>query len=49
MPNPERIALKGGPSIPRVLHGLWQVADIEKAGTPIDPETGADALEAYRR
>ncbi|HET9067782.1 MAG TPA: aldo/keto reductase [Amaricoccus sp.] len=47
MPNPERIALKGGPSIPRVLHGLWQVADIEKDGTTIDPERGADALEAY--
>lgn len=47
MPNPERTALKGGTSIPRVLHGLWQVADMEKDGTTLDPERGADALEAY--
>jgi aryl-alcohol dehydrogenase-like predicted oxidoreductase/enamine deaminase RidA (YjgF/YER057c/UK114 family) len=30
-----------------VLTGLWQVADIEKDGTNIDPEAGADALQAY--
>ncbi|HRO11671.1 aldo/keto reductase [Amaricoccus sp.] len=49
MPNPERTALKGGPTIPRVVCGLWQVADIEKDGATIDPEAGADALEAYVR
>jgi len=35
--------------ISKVLTGLWQVADIEKDGSAIDPETGADALEAYLR
>jgi aryl-alcohol dehydrogenase-like predicted oxidoreductase/enamine deaminase RidA (YjgF/YER057c/UK114 family) len=49
MPNPERISLKGGPTIPRVVCGLWQVADIEKDGAAIDPEAGADALEGYLR
>ncbi|MEO1679846.1 MAG: aldo/keto reductase [Pseudomonadota bacterium] len=34
--------------ISRVLTGLWQVADIEKDGSTIDPERGADDLERYR-
>lgn len=33
--------------IPRILCGLWQVADIERTGRPIEPERGADALQAY--
>ncbi|QFT47301.1 General stress protein 69 [Roseivivax sp. THAF40] len=33
--------------IARTLVGLWQVADIEKDGTEIDPERGADHLAAY--
>jgi len=33
--------------ISRILTGLWQVADIEKGGTKIDPDAGADHLEAY--
>ncbi|WP_300035199.1 aldo/keto reductase [uncultured Roseobacter sp.] len=36
-------------SISRVLVGLWQVADIEKDGDLIDPETGAGYLEDYVR
>ncbi|MEM6825143.1 MAG: aldo/keto reductase [Pseudomonadota bacterium] len=43
----ERTVLGEGLSITRILTGLWQVADIEKDGHTIDPETGADALEAY--
>ncbi len=35
--------------ISRVLTGLWQVADMEKNGDIIDPEKGADYLEAYAR
>ena len=35
--------------ISRVLTGLWQVADMEKNGDIIDPEKGADCLEAYAR
>ena len=34
-------------SISRLVCGLWQVADLEKDGTTLDPERGADALEAY--
>jgi aryl-alcohol dehydrogenase-like predicted oxidoreductase/enamine deaminase RidA (YjgF/YER057c/UK114 family) len=49
MPTPERTTLPGGLDIARVVCGLWQVADIEKDGTAIDPDRGADALEGYLR
>ncbi len=45
--TPDRIALTPDLSISRVVCGLWQVADIEKNGATIDPDTGADALAAY--
>ena len=45
--HPERTPLVPGLSISRLVCGLWQVADIEKDGTTIDPEKGADALQAY--
>jgi aryl-alcohol dehydrogenase-like predicted oxidoreductase/enamine deaminase RidA (YjgF/YER057c/UK114 family) len=44
---PERLKLSEHLDISRALTGLWQVADIEKDGTTIDPETGADWLSAY--
>jgi aryl-alcohol dehydrogenase-like predicted oxidoreductase/enamine deaminase RidA (YjgF/YER057c/UK114 family) len=47
MPTPDRILLPGGPEIARVVCGLWQVADMEKDGTLVDPDQGADALDAY--
>lgn len=47
--RPERTLLAPGLEISRLVCGLWQVADIEKDGTTIDPEQGADALEAYAR
>ncbi|MEP3279431.1 MAG: aldo/keto reductase [Stappiaceae bacterium] len=46
-PVPERFRLSDELQISRVLIGLWQVADIEKDGSRIDPETGANALQAY--
>ncbi len=46
---PDRIALTKDLSISRIVCGLWQVADIEKNGTTIDPDRGADALQAYAR
>jgi aryl-alcohol dehydrogenase-like predicted oxidoreductase/enamine deaminase RidA (YjgF/YER057c/UK114 family) len=46
---PGRIALTKDLSISRIVCGLWQVADIEKSGATIDPDTGADALQAYAR
>ena len=39
--------LPGGLSVPRILCGLWQVADIERNGMAIDPQRGGDALQAY--
>src|SRR5690606_14719596 len=45
--TPERLRLTPGLDIARALTGLWQVADIEKNGAIIDPETGADWLAAY--
>lgn len=45
--RPERIRLSDRLEMSRVLTGLWQIADIEKNGSVIDPETGADWLQAY--
>ena len=39
--------LSGGLSIPSIICGLWQVADIERGGAVIEPERGGDALQAY--
>lgn len=48
MPDtPDRLRLTPGLDISRALTGLWQVADIEKDGATIDPDTGADWLAAY--
>lgn len=44
---PPRRTLADGLDISRILTGLWQVADMEKAGTLLDPDAGADHLEAY--
>ncbi len=46
-PGPERIEIAPGMEICRVLTGLWQVADMERDGTEIDPDAGADALQSY--
>lgn len=45
--RPDRLTLSNRLEISRALTGLWQVADIEKDGTVIDPETGAGWLAAY--
>jgi aryl-alcohol dehydrogenase-like predicted oxidoreductase/enamine deaminase RidA (YjgF/YER057c/UK114 family) len=47
--HPDRIALTPELSISRIVCGLWQVADMEKDGSTIDPDQGADALQAYAR
>lgn len=39
--------LADGLEINRLVTGLWQVADIERKLGPMDPEIGADALQAY--
>ncbi len=45
--RPDRRRLSDNLEICRVLTGLWQVADIEKDGKVIDPEKGANWLDAY--
>ena len=45
--NIPRISLAEGLEIPRILHGLWQIADMEKDGTPVDRAVAADAMAAY--
>ena len=47
--QPPRIVLSGGLDISRLVCGLWQVADIEKNGTLLDPELSADRLQDYAR
>ena len=42
-----RVALAPDLTIARALTGLWQVADLEKDGTPLDPERAADAMAPY--
>jgi len=43
----DRIALAPDLSISRVLTGLWQIADMERDGRPLDPEPTAHALRPY--
>jgi aryl-alcohol dehydrogenase-like predicted oxidoreductase/enamine deaminase RidA (YjgF/YER057c/UK114 family) len=45
--RPPRIALAPGLEIPRVITGLWQVADMERDGTPLDADTAGRALAEY--
>ena len=39
--------LAPGLEVPRVLTGLWQVADMERDGGPLDPDAAARALGEY--
>jgi aryl-alcohol dehydrogenase-like predicted oxidoreductase/enamine deaminase RidA (YjgF/YER057c/UK114 family) len=43
----ERVALAPDLSISRVLTGLWQIADMERDGRTVDPESTARALRPY--
>jgi len=47
MTAPDRITLPGGLNIPRLITGLWQVADMERGGTPLDPDRAAADLARY--
>jgi aryl-alcohol dehydrogenase-like predicted oxidoreductase/enamine deaminase RidA (YjgF/YER057c/UK114 family) len=46
-PFPPRITLAPGLDIPRIVTGLWQVADMERGGTTLDPDRASDDLAAY--
>ncbi len=43
-PGVERREIAPGLEISRVVTGLWQVADMERDGAPLDPEAAAEAL-----
>ena len=45
--RPERALLAPGLEISRIVTGLWQVADMERGGTLLDPHKGAAAMKAY--
>lgn len=45
--TPERIRLAGDLEIPRIVTGLWQVADMERDGQELDIEAAASALADY--
>lgn len=41
--------LAPGLLVPRVIMGLWQVADMERGGQTLDPDLAANALERHAR
>jgi aryl-alcohol dehydrogenase-like predicted oxidoreductase/enamine deaminase RidA (YjgF/YER057c/UK114 family) len=45
--RPPRVQLAPGLDAPRILTGLWQVADMERGGRTLNPRRGAEALRAY--
>jgi aryl-alcohol dehydrogenase-like predicted oxidoreductase/enamine deaminase RidA (YjgF/YER057c/UK114 family) len=45
--TPERTILAPGLEISRIVTGLWQVADMERGGTDLDPVKGAAAMAEY--
>jgi aryl-alcohol dehydrogenase-like predicted oxidoreductase/enamine deaminase RidA (YjgF/YER057c/UK114 family) len=47
--RPPRVQLAPGLDAPRILTGLWQVADMERGGRALDRRRGAEALRAYAR
>lgn len=47
--RPQRTVLAPGLEISRIVTGLWQVADMERGGTALDPAQGAAAMAEYTR
>ena len=47
--TPERIELAPQLDVSRIVTGLWQVADMERDGRPLDPEAAAAAMLDYAR
>src|SRR5262245_56704288 len=46
-PVPERIQLAPDLEISRIVTGLWQVADMERAGGALDPDAAAAVMALY--
>lgn len=47
--TPDRYALAPDLEISRIVTGLWQVADMERGGTLLDPQVASDNLLDYAR
>lgn len=45
--NDARVALAPDLEIPRVITGLWQIADMERDGRTLDKDVAARAMQAY--
>ena len=45
--RPDRTELASGLEISRVVTGLWQVADMERSGTLLDPQVASSAMLEY--
>ncbi len=43
----ERVQLAPGFTVSRVSTGLWQIADMERDGDPLDPDLTSAALGPY--
>ena len=43
----EKKTLSDNLTISRVITGLWQVADMERSGSDLTPDTAADHLQTY--
>ncbi len=48
-PSVEHVDLAPGLSMSRILTGLWQIADLERDGGPLDTEAAALYMEPYVR
>jgi aryl-alcohol dehydrogenase-like predicted oxidoreductase/enamine deaminase RidA (YjgF/YER057c/UK114 family) len=46
-PAPERFRLAPDLEISRIVTGLWQVADMERGGSPLDPQAASSAMLDY--
>lgn len=46
---PEKITLRNGLAVRRIVTGLWQMADQERDGKPFDLDKAAEALADYAR
>ena len=46
---PARFELAPGLSISRIVTGLWQIADMERSGAPLDAELASTAMLDYAR
>ena len=47
MTHVERHPLAAGLSVSRIMTGLWQIADMERAGRALDPDRTAAAMSPY--